>query len=170
MNHGNASQLLLETPYFNVVNENGYYFIKEAHAINGVVVVPQLVDGRVMLGRLRRRAIGGTSIEFPRGAIDAGESACCAGARELLEETGWQALEIKELGVLHSNTSLIASSVAVCLASLSTKSAEETDGELDNIFFVTRQELMSLIATGQITDGHTLSAAMMMFAHEVNRL
>lgn len=168
MNHGNASRLLLETPYFNVVNENGYFIIKEARALNGVVVVPQLDDGRVMLARLRRRAIGGTSIEFPRGAIDAQETACAAGARELLEETGWQPLEIRKLGVLHSNTSLIASSVAVCLANLGTRSTEETDGEVNDMFFVTRQELMTLIATGQITDGHTLSAAMMVIAREGN--
>ncbi|MEF9673943.1 NUDIX hydrolase [Pseudomonas sp. PCH446] len=46
--------------------------------------------------------------------MDRGETAGDAAARELLEETGWPALKVTELGLLHSNTSLIASAVAVC--------------------------------------------------------
>ncbi|TVT79091.1 NUDIX hydrolase [Pseudomonas sp. H3(2019)] len=163
------SQCLLETPYFNVVRENGYFIIKEAHAINGVVAVPTLEDGRLMLVNLKRRAIGGMSIEFPRGAIDENETASDAAARELLEETGWQALKVKELGLLHSNTSLIASAVAVCQVYLDTQATDATDGEVDDLLFITRQELMAMITAGQITDGHTLSAAMMLIASEAGR-
>ena len=36
------TQCLLETPYFKVVRENGYFIIKEAQAVNGVVAVPTL--------------------------------------------------------------------------------------------------------------------------------
>ncbi|MDK1398173.1 NUDIX hydrolase [Pseudomonas protegens] len=160
------TQCLLETPYFKVVRENGYFIIKEAQAVNGVVVVPTLADGRLMLVNLRRRAIGGQSIEFPRGAIDAGESACDAAARELLEETGWQASEVRQLGLLHSNTSLIASAVAVCQVQIAEQQAAATDGEVDHVLWASRQELLAMIAAGQITDGHTLSAAMMLLASE----
>ncbi|MEF9673942.1 hypothetical protein QNM99_24640 [Pseudomonas sp. PCH446] len=59
------SECLLHTPYFDVVKERGYFVIKEAQAINGVVAVPVLPDGRLMLAVLRRRAIGAQSIEFP---------------------------------------------------------------------------------------------------------
>lgn len=156
------NQCLLETPYFKVVREQGYFIIKEARAVNGVVAVPTLADGRLMLVNLKRRAIGGQSIEFPRGAIDAGESAVDAAARELLEETGWQASHVRELGLLHSNTSLIASAVAVCQVQIAEQQAATTDGEVDNLLWVSRQELLTMIATGQITDGHTLSAAMLL--------
>lgn len=156
------NQCLLETPYFKVVREQGYFIIKEARAVNGVVAVPTLADGRLMLVNLKRRAIGGQSIEFPRGAIDAGESAVDAAARELLEETGWQASHVRELGLLHSNTSLIASAVAVCQVQIAEQQAAATDGEVDNLLWVSRQELLTMIATGQITDGHTLSAAMLL--------
>lgn len=161
-----ADAILLETPYFNVVRENGYFIIKEARPVNGVVAVPTLADGRLMLVNLRRRAIGGMSIEFPRGAIDEGESASDAAARELLEETGWQALKVRDLGLLHSNTSLIASAVAVCRVYIDTQATENTDGEVDDLLFVTRQELLAMITAGQITDGHTLSAAMLLIASE----
>ncbi|ROL84052.1 NUDIX hydrolase [Pseudomonas chlororaphis] len=160
------NQCLPETPYFKVVREQGYFIIKEPRAVNGVVAVPTLADGRLMLVNLKRRAIGGQSIEFPRGAIDAGESAVDAAARELLEETGWQASHVRELGLLHSNTSLIASAVAVCQVQIAEQQAAATDGEVEHLLWVSRQELMTLIATGRITDGHTLSAAMMLLASE----
>ncbi|QIH08760.1 MULTISPECIES: NUDIX hydrolase [unclassified Pseudomonas] len=162
------NQCLLETPYFRVVREQGYFIIKEAQAVNGVVAIPTLADGRLMLADLRRRAIGGQSIEFPRGAIDAGESPCDAAARELLEETGWQASQVRQLGLLHSNTSLIASAVAVCQVEITEQQAGATDGEVDKVLWVSRQELLAMIAAGRITDGHTLSAAMMLLAHEAS--
>ncbi|WP_085596547.1 MULTISPECIES: NUDIX hydrolase [unclassified Pseudomonas] len=162
------NQCLLQTPYFRVVREQGYFIIKEAQAVNGVVAIPTLADGRLMLVDLRRRAIGGQSIEFPRGAIDAGESPCAAAARELLEETGWQASQVRQLGLLHSNTSLIASAVAVCQVEIAEQQAGATDGEVDKVLWVSRQELLAMIAAGRITDGHTLSAAMMLLAHEAS--
>ncbi|WMN20257.1 NUDIX hydrolase [Pseudomonas piscis] len=162
------NQCLLQTPYFRVVREQGYFIIKEAQAVNGVVAIPTLADGRLMLADLRRRAIGGQSIEFPRGAIDAGESPCDAAARELLEETGWQASQVRQLGLLHSNTSLIASAVAVCQVEIAEQQAGATDGEVDKVLWVSRQELLAMIAAGRITDGHTLSAAMMLLAHEAS--
>jgi len=74
MSSATDNQCLLETPYFKVVRENGYFIIKEAQAVNGVVAVPTLADGRLMLVELKRRAIGGQSIEFPRGAMMPGKA------------------------------------------------------------------------------------------------
>ncbi|MBV6749900.1 NUDIX hydrolase [Pseudomonas chlororaphis] len=159
------SECLLHTPYFDVVKERGYFIVKEAQAINGVVTVPILPDGRLMLAVLQRRAIGAQSIEFPRGAIDRGETVSDAAARELLEETGWPALKVTELGLLHSNTSLIACAVAVCRVDIDGDAVEGTDGEVDSVLFVSLSELKAMIAAGKITDGHTLSAAMMLIAH-----
>ncbi|WP_017903880.1 NUDIX hydrolase [Pseudomonas asplenii] len=160
------SECLLHTPYFDVVKQGHYFIVKERQAINGVVAIPVMPDGRLMLAVLQRRAIGAQSIEFPRGAIDPGETVRDAAARELLEETGWPARTVTELGMLHSNTSLIASAVAVCRVEIAGEASESTDGEVDKVLFVTRQELMAMIAAGRITDGHTLSAAMMLVAQE----
>ncbi len=163
------SECLLHTPYFDVVKERGYFIVKEAQAINGVVAVPILPDGRLMLAVLQRRAIGAQSIEFPRGAIDRGETASDAAARELQEETGWPALKVTELGLLHSNTSLIASAVSVCRVDIDGKAVDSTDGEVDSVLFVTLAQLTAMIAAGEITDGHTLSATMLLIAHMPNQ-
>lgn len=162
--------VLLETPFFNVIDVNdgtrpvgkGYKIVKEPKPVNGVVVVPVLPDGRVVIASLMRRAIGQVSFEFPRGKIDDDETPCEAGAREVAEEIGMKVLKIKEIGKLYSNTSLLSSSVAVCVASVSGEIEGDTDGEVDHTMIKSLEEIQDMIANGEITDGHTLSALMML--------
>lgn len=162
--------VLLETPFFDVIDVNdgsrpagkGYKIVKEPKPVNGVVVVPVLPDGRVVIASLMRRAIGQVSIEFPRGKIDDDETPCEAGAREVAEEIGMKVLKIKEIGKLYSNTSLLSSSVAVCVASVSGEVEGEPDGEVDHTMIKSLEEIQDMIANGEITDGHTLSALMML--------
>ncbi|MCF5706411.1 NUDIX domain-containing protein [Pseudomonas syringae] len=164
---------LLSTRFFDVIDVNdgtrptgqGYKIIKEPKPINGVVVVPVLPDGRVVLASLMRRAIGQMSIEFPRGKIDDDETPVEAAVRELLEETGMVALQTTELGMLHSNTSLLASAVSVCKVQVSGEVSGETDGEVENVMIKTLKEVQHMILSGEITDGHTLSALTMLSCH-----
>lgn len=161
--------ILLETDYFDVIDVNdgtrpvgkGYKIVREPKAVNGVVVVPVLPDGRLVLSSLHRKAVGQTLIEFVRGKIDDNETPCEAGARETDEEIGMKVLSIKEIGKLHSNTSLLSSSVAVCVANVSGEVEGTTDGEVDHTMIKSVEETQGMIAAGEITDGHTLSALMM---------
>ena len=56
--------------------------------------------------------------------------------------------------------------MAVCQVEIADQQSAATDGEVDHVLWVSRQELLAMIAAGQITDGHTLSAAMMLLAAE----
>ncbi|WP_050586079.1 NUDIX hydrolase [Pseudomonas syringae] len=165
---------LLSTRFFDVIDVNdgtrpeghGYKIIREPRPVNGVVVVPVLPDGRVVLASLMRRAIGQMSVEFPRGKIDDDETPAEAAVRELLEETGMVALQTIEIGTLHSNTSLLSSAVSVCIVEVSGDVSGETDGEVDKIMIKTRQDVQHMILRGEITDGHTLSALTLLSCHE----
>jgi ADP-ribose pyrophosphatase len=156
---------LLSTKYFDVIDKDGYTIVKEPKPVNGVVVIPVLLDGRAVLGSLKRRAIDAMSIEFPRGKIDDGETAVEAAIRELREETGMEALKVKEIGKVHSNTSLLSSCVSICVASVTGKVEGKTDGEVDHTMIKTMEALQDMIAGGEITDGHTLSALMMLICN-----
>ncbi|WP_455233310.1 NUDIX hydrolase [Geopseudomonas aromaticivorans] len=149
---------LLQTPYFAVVQEAGYFKINERAIENGVIIVAERGDGRFLLAHLQRRAIGGPSQEFPRGAIDAGETAVEAAIRELLEETGYVSRAASRLGRVHSNTSLLSSHVAVVHIQVGSPATDATDGEVDTVEWLTLDELDERMLEGQITDGHTLSA------------
>ena len=62
---------------------------------DGVVVIPVMEDGRLVLIRQFRPALARSTLEFPAGTIDAGEAPAEAAARELYEETGYRCTSLK---------------------------------------------------------------------------
>ncbi len=86
-----------------------YYVI---HLADAVHVVALTVDGQVLLVRQFRAGSGRDSLELPGGLVDAGEDPCAAGARELLEETGYAGDPPILLSTLWSNPSLVSSRIS----------------------------------------------------------
>ncbi len=64
---------------------------------SSVVVLPVLDDGRVLLIKQWRAAVGDWVIEAPAGRIEPGETPEKAAARELEEETGFRASRLERL-------------------------------------------------------------------------
>jgi len=62
-----------------------------------VVLLPVLDDGRILLVRQYRHAVGASLWELVAGRIDPGESPLAAARRELLEETGYTARSFQRL-------------------------------------------------------------------------
>ena len=62
-----------------------------------VAIVPILGDGRVALIRQFRYATGKTLLEIPAGTLEQGEPPLECAARELREETGYEAEEFEPL-------------------------------------------------------------------------
>jgi len=97
-------RLLLDRPWLRVYAErlllhNGNV-IEEFHLFDSppwVAVIPIRSDGQLILVRQYRRGLGRESCELPAGVIEPGESPRDAAARELLEETGGVAEELRPL-------------------------------------------------------------------------
>ena len=64
---------------------------------SSVVILPVLDDGRVLLIRQWRAAVGGWVIEAPAGRVEEGETPEHAALRELEEETGYRASRLEPL-------------------------------------------------------------------------
>lgn len=62
-----------------------------------VAIVPLLGDGRVALIRQYRYAAGKNLLEIPAGTLEQGEPPLECAARELREETGYEAQELEPL-------------------------------------------------------------------------
>ena len=80
-------------------NADGLRFIREivVHP-GGVVLLPFLPDGRILLIRQWRYAVSQYLIELPAGTLEKGEEPMNCAGRELLEETGYLAGRLKILG------------------------------------------------------------------------
>lgn len=75
---------------------DGSSFFKEViRQPGGVVILPVLDDGRVVMIRNHRLTIGQTLLELPAGTMEAGESPATTAARELTEETGYTAEKLE---------------------------------------------------------------------------
>src|SRR5262245_10804073 len=66
-----------------------------------VVLVPVEKDGRVILVRQYRPALGRELWEFPAGSIDAGEAPDAAAARECEEEVGLAPQTVRRIGAFY---------------------------------------------------------------------
>jgi ADP-ribose pyrophosphatase len=64
----------------------------------GAAVLPVLADGRILLIRQFRPAIGEMVYEIPAGRLEPDETARECAGRELMEEVGYSAAEILPLG------------------------------------------------------------------------
>lgn len=92
-------------------------YLRWKWASEGIVVIP-VSGSRLALTPMYRYPIGAISMEFPRGSCGVGENMDDAAARELREETGFEAIELSSVGVLHAETGLIEDEVHVFAATV----------------------------------------------------
>lgn len=125
-----------------------------------VNVVALTEDDQSILVRQFRHGVRAAALEFPGGMVDPGESPLAAGRRELLEETGYEAREWKELGFVHPNPATQTNRCYTYLASgcrkvaeLRLDSTEELTVELYPV-----HELPELVQRGEITHSLVIAA------------
>lgn len=104
----------IEVPEYLVLSARGH----AAGSAGGVAVLPVLPDGRIVLLRNWRHAVGTWSWEVPKGFIDEGEIPAAAARRELAEETGLACApdDLVPLGEAFSEPAVLATSAALFLA------------------------------------------------------
>jgi ADP-ribose pyrophosphatase len=166
----NGNPILLQCKFFKVIDQKGYFVITEDFDVNAAVIIAQNEKGQFLVVRHFRPAIGKVSIEFPRGGRKPNETTQGTAIRELHEETGYSAELAQRVGSLHSNTSLIRSSVDVYAMSGLKLTDDEQDGEIESLCFLSRKELNALILDGEVTDAHTLSGLALFDVYMTNQV
>ncbi len=110
-----------ETPSGVLVPE--YYVLEYPDWVNAMAVTE---DGKVLLVRQYRQAVGKVLLEIPGGVMDPeDESPEIAMRRELLEETGYEFKDMHFLGVVSPNPSTHTNTVHMYLATGGKKIQEQ---------------------------------------------
>jgi 8-oxo-dGTP pyrophosphatase MutT (NUDIX family) len=97
--------------------------------------------------------------EIPAGHIDAGESPEAAGAREVLEETGWRPGPLRHLVTYQPMNGLADKRFHLFAAAGATHVGEPSDAnEAARVEWVPVDELRRLVRDGEVRDGLSLTA------------
>jgi 8-oxo-dGTP pyrophosphatase MutT (NUDIX family) len=142
-----VSRLLSRSP-----RDGGEHAFFRIDASDWVNVVPITTAGDLVLIRQYRHGAGEITLEIPGGMVDPGETPAAAAARELLEETGYGAAELSEIGRSNPNPALFGNRLHSFVArgcervdEVRNEGNEETAVEL-----VARAELTRLVRGGNI--------------------
>ena len=125
-----------------------------------VAVVALLDDGRLVLERQYRHAVGGVMIELPAGKLDAGESTLTCAQRELLEETGYVAREWAYAFTLHPTVAYSDEFIEVWFArGLTLTERKLDDGEFLDVITATPEDFLAWCREGKVPDCKTIASA-----------
>ncbi|RUO35468.1 NUDIX hydrolase [Aliidiomarina shirensis] len=156
-----------ENPWFQVEQDGQWHYVLEKNSDNGAMVLCYVGEDLVLV-EVPRAAHGAELLEAPRGYGEPGEQAVEAAARELFEETGYQAAQMDFLGVVKPNTAILSTNVNVfrCHLPANTQPIQHTSAasdfnEVSNVKLASPKQLAHYIASGRLSCGITLAALML---------
>ena len=146
-------------------SEHSFFVIEANDWMN---VIPITEDGRIVLVRQYRHGTEEISLEIPGGIVDDGESPIAAARRELLEETGYEAAEIVEIGVVAPNPAIQNNRCHSFLAKNVRRVRKQTLDLTEEIAvdLVDPSDIPSLIVSGAISHALVVAAFYLWDRHQ----
>ena len=125
----------------------------------GAVIVPIKDDGKIILVNQFRYPFQKTLIELPAGKLDKDEDPLVCATRELEEETGYKAKEIKKLGEIYTAPGYCTEILHIYSAKgLVAGNHNREEGEHGmEILELTINEIEEMIIKGEIKDAKTIA-------------
>ncbi len=158
-----ARRSVFSTSWFDVVAKTvepcdssaPYYSLR---CLDYVSVLAVTKDGKVLLVRQYRPAVERYTLELPSGHVENGESPEDAARRELLEETGFEAGKLENLGSLIPDTGRLSNQLWCFMASGATqKEASPTLEKGIELVVCTQEDLVGHILESRLE--HALNMA-----------
>jgi len=135
-----------------------------------VALVPMVDANRVCLVRCRRYAVNKTLLEVPAGTIDPGESPDVTAARELREETGYEAGRIARIAEWYVSPGVLTERMYVYLCGdLQPGPTEHQPDEQLEPVVVAWDEAIAMVHDGRIEDAKSMLALLICDRHRGGR-
>ena len=165
----NKPKIPFSCNWFDVVDDNGHYYISQSDGVAGAVVVAVLNDKLLFLEQSRIATGYTQTLEFPRGSRDEGETPLDCAAREFREEIALDLTptSFKYLGEVRPDTGLLSSRVAVfCVKASIDESTMDISDESVGFRLAPMADIPNLLRSNAITCGITLAALCLFQASE----
>ena len=131
-----------------------------------VTVVPVLDDGRIVLLRQYRYALRAWEWETPAGSIEGAEDGAATAWRELAEEIGGTARDLRHIAAFGVSNGISNQRMTVYLATGVTLGATQHEAtELMRVVPLARAEALRMAHAGEMTDGISALALLLAEAH-----
>jgi 8-oxo-dGTP pyrophosphatase MutT (NUDIX family) len=123
-----------------------------AYLADGVHSIATTEDGYLVMVRQFRAASRRDSLETPGGLLEPGEDPCVAGARELLEETGYAGDPATLLGTLWPNPALLSMRISTIVIRNARRVADPKPDQSEELAveLVSAHAIPELISSGKI--------------------
>lgn len=142
---------------------NGKIVDREIIDHPGAVAIIPIVDGKLVLIRQFRQAAGKVLYELPAGTLELGEEPDKCAARELEEETGYIAGNLKRCFHCYLAPGYSTEIIHFYLATNLKHVGSKTDpDEFIKVLIVTKKKALQLIATNEIEDAKTICGILML--------
>ena len=137
--------------------EHDFYIIESRDWIN---VIPLAADHRVVMIKQYRHGSRKVTLEIPGGLVDPGDTPEKAAARELMEETGYQAEELVKIGVVNPNPALFNNRCYTFIARNIQKISEPMPDQTEDIevVLIPISNIQELISKGEIDHAMVITA------------
>jgi len=127
------------------------------HHPGAAMVIPITDEGQLVMISQFRYPLGKEFIEFPAGKIDSGEEAIQTARRELIEETGYAAKDMRHLTSIHPVIGYSNEVIEIYVANRLSLSKQQLDEEeFVDVFEISLVEATKLMRQGKITDVKTM--------------
>lgn len=156
------SDLVYEGPVFRVrkhiVETRSGQSVRDIVEHNGGSIMVALTnEGKILMVRQYRKAMGEAMLELPAGKKDPGEAPDVTAARELREETGYTAGSVKHLLTFYPTCGYSSEILDIFICrDLTPGETQWDDSECMDILAFEPSELMDLIMKNEIKDSKTI--------------
>ena len=146
----------VELPDGTVIEQ---YYVRESRGF--VVAFAMTPDDRIVLVRQYRYGSDEIHLELPAGMLDGDEDPVDCAARELAEETGYEAARWEQIAAYYVEAVRSQAKTYVFLAR-DARAAREPDPDAAEVLeteLASFEEFRAMLGDGQIDTAHTLAAA-----------